>query len=71
MKRLLLPLLAALALPTNVSAESAWLIIRDGKALESVPMKDMEQCELMGAKLIASKRWLFRVGYGFECLEGR
>ena len=53
MKRLLLPLLAALALPTAVSAESYWLILRVddedvGVALEKIEMKSMEQCEEQG-----------------------
>ena len=43
MKRLLIPLLAALALPTAVIAESYWLILRvdddSGIALEKIEMK--------------------------------
>ena len=52
MKRLLIPLLAALALPTAVIAESYWLILRvdddSGIALEKIEMKSMEQCEEQG-----------------------
>ena len=53
MKRLLLPLLAALALPTAVNAESYWLVLRvddedSGVALEKIEMKSMEQCEEQG-----------------------
>ena len=48
MKRLLLPLLAALALPTAASAETVWLVIHnsssDSSALEKIEMKDMAQC---------------------------
>ena len=52
MKRLLLPLLAALALPTAVNAESYWLLISAGNvnshALEKIEMKSMEQCKEQG-----------------------
>ena len=52
MKRLLLPLLAALALPTAVNAESYWLILTYGRAdsqetaaLEKIEMASLEACE--------------------------
>ena len=53
MKRLLLPLIAAIALPTAVNAESYWLILRvddddTGVALEKIEMKSLEQCEEQG-----------------------
>ena len=86
MKRLLLSLLAAIALPTAVNAESYWLILRygsehitgvglGGAALEKIEMESMAQCELMGAKWTGSK--LFeneeerRTILAFECLEGK
>ena len=54
MKRLFLPLLAALALPTAVNAESYWLIlIRDGsqgQALEKVQVESMDSCKEQGEK---------------------
>ena len=54
MKNFLLPLLAALALPTVANAESVWLILHTGHvntaSLEKIKMKDKSQCELMGAK---------------------
>ena len=44
MKRLLLPLLAALALPTAVNAESYWLIMMKGiNGIEKIEMKDIEK----------------------------
>ena len=57
MKRLLLPLLPAIALPTAVNAESYWLFLRSthasgGPALEKIEMESMDQCEEQG------KRWL-------------
>ena len=73
MKRLLLPLLAALALPTAVNAESYWLILRvddddSGVALEKIEMKSMEQCEEQGYD------WKFS-GFGssryYKCFIGK
>ena len=52
MKRLLLPIIAAFALPTTVNAESYWLVMSaasSGSAsLEKIEMESMEQCEEMG-----------------------
>ena len=49
MKRLLLPLLAALALPTVVNAETVWLVIAFGNVgTEKIEMEDLKQCEKMG-----------------------
>ncbi len=55
MKRLLLPLLAALALPTAVNAETVWLMISNtvcsggcGVGLEKIEMSSMEQCHENG-----------------------
>ena len=57
MKRLLLPLLAALALPTAVNAESHWLILTYGQgkdyttaALEKIEMENAEACDKEGKK---------------------
>ena len=52
-----------------------WLVMRygmvNGSALHSIPMADMDQCEMAGAEFTASKRLKpsgdFR---GYECLEG-
>ena len=51
MKRLLLPLLAALALPNAVKAESYWLILHsrgNGKALEKIETECIKQCKEQG-----------------------
>ena len=55
MKRLLLLLLATLALPTAVNAESYWLIILKGnyhgfQDMDKIEMTSMEQCEDQGQK---------------------
>ena len=82
MKRLLLPLIAALAFPAAANAESVWLVLRymgynertSAGGLEKIEMKDMDQCQLMGAKWMSTERtgWEHRVTtFGFECLEGK
>ena len=50
MKRFLLALLAAFALPTAVNAESYWLILEHdgGGGLEKIEMESLEQCEEQG-----------------------
>ena len=49
MKRLLLPLLAALALPTSVNAEQTLLIMEFG-----VEMNGLEECKREGDRWLAS-----------------
>ena len=57
MKRLLLPLLAALALPTAVNADSHnyYLILRIGDGSWTVPMESMEACEKGSNKAMDKK----------------
>ena len=69
MKRLLLPLLAALALPTTVNAESYWLVLigrQQGTALEKIEMQNMEKCEEQG-------KIFYDLGayYYYVCLKGK
>ncbi len=85
MHKFLLPLLAVIALPTAANAESIWLVLRGstgktgqgGIAIEKIEMKDMNQCELMGAKWIGTRmtktesKFIEHWGFGFECLEGK
>ncbi|MBO8204580.1 hypothetical protein [Prochlorococcus marinus] len=82
MKRLLLPLLAALALPNAVNAESVWLLLRGGhpldpKTLEKIEMKDMEQCEQQGEKYKKfTNQWVDKKSlegkyYNYLCLTGK
>ena len=48
MRKLLIPLLASLALPTAVNAETIWLVLSRSQAgFEKIEMKDMEKCEEM------------------------
>ena len=79
MKCLLLPLLAALALPTAVNAESVYLVVktttgsmmRENGQLMVVPMKTMDGCEEAGQKLISSERFFHPQNVSFECLESK
>ena len=57
MRKLLVPLLAALSLPTAVNAESHWLIIQVAtghrwNALQKIEMESAEACDKEG------KRWI-------------
>ena len=82
MKHLLLaPFLLGFISP--VSAESVWLVIKyagwnwhGGGGIEKIEMKDMAQCELMGAKWIAARKLFVDRGEHWEdsnyvCLEGK
>ena len=85
MRKLLMPLLAALALPTTVNAESVYLLVktttgsmmRENGQLMVVPMKTMDGCEEAGLKIVSSER--FNKGkfgkitrdISFECLESK
>ena len=86
MKRLLLPLIAALALPTAANAETVYLVVRLRESLNYlqygvssssffVPMETMSQCEEAGVKLKASQRFGHsKEGWSktfFECIEGK
>ena len=76
MKRLPLPLLAALVLPTAVNAESVWLIIgyrtgpglSAGVALEKIEMQDMTQCLEQGKKFKSKKN---RKASWVDCIKGK
>ena len=59
MKRLLLPLLAALALPTAVNAEVAnyYLLGIAERKTYVVPMESLELCEEAGTKAVNPKEW--------------
>ena len=50
MRKLLILLLASLALPTAVNAESYWLILRIVNSLKKIEMESMEQCEKQGSE---------------------
>ena len=58
MRKLLIPLLAALTLPTSVNAESSWLLIPGQRNnmnsitnLGQIEMPSMEACKVEGEKV--------------------
>ena len=75
MKRLLLPLLAALALPTAVGAETYYLLIHGGNHYPDfgvIPMESKSKCEESGVLYISSKRLKNSFSdRGFECFAGK
>ena len=79
MKRFLIPLLAALVLPTAVNAESVWLLMnlgfwyREGgaaAAFEKIEMKDMKQCEEQSAVYkSADTLYSIKQKRGYVCIK--
>ena len=58
MKRLLLPLLAALALPNPVNAENYYLLVgTKGPRNWKVPMESLEDCEKSLTRVIDKSNW--------------
>ena len=73
MKRLLIPLLAALALPAAVNAESYWLVlvgVWHGIALEKIEMASMEICEEQGKIYNKMTKKLINQN-SYVCLKGK
>ena len=62
MKRFLLPLIATLAIPTAVNADSNnyYLLLRSGDGSWTVPMESMEACEKALNKAMDRKSWVYR-----------
>ena len=82
MRRLLLPLIAALAVPTAAMANEAWLVLSYGNkgnwkyqsdmvAITTVPMKTMKGCEEEGAKWAASKSTFNHGQREYKCLQNK
>ena len=70
MKRLVIALIAAIALPTAVNAESYWLIlVKKGKggALEKIEMPNIKACESEGEKW----RAINKMGRDYSCIIGK
>ena len=70
MERLLLPLLAALALPTAVNAESYWLILNYYSGMTKIPVESLEQCEEQG-KIFRSRKRPQKHAMHYWCLKGK
>ena len=78
MKRLIVPLLAALALPTAVRAESVWLILRTtakgakgGVALEKIEMESLSQCEEQAHKVFKKLKQEKFMDQNYVCIVGK
>ena len=74
----LLAVASLMTVSMPVQAETIYLLIKSeidfngsGVALHSIPMKSIEQCEEMGALIVASERFDTKRARkdGFECLE--
>ena len=75
MQRFLIPLLAVIALPTTVNAESTWLVLKisgrkSAAYLEKIEMESMAQCEEQG-KLWRTKDPNRFENLDFVCLNGK
>ena len=75
MQRFLIPLLAVIALPTTVNAESTWLVLKisgrkSAAYLEKIEMESMAQCEEQG-KFWRSKDPNRFENLDFVCLKGK
>ena len=79
MRKLLIPLLVALTLPTSENAESVWLWLRathanGGASQEKILMGSLEQCEEEGERWVmaVSKSSLDRRNWRiFHCFIGK
>ena len=73
MKKFLIPILAALSLPTAINAESYWLVLyvgqssRAGRDLEKIEMPDLLQCQEQG-EIFIKKEFAYKNDY--ICLIG-
>ena len=69
MKLLLLPLLATLALPTAVNAESYWLVLHQNYMdLEKIEMESIDMCEEQGTFFLQKKKG---GANQYFCLKGK
>ena len=73
MRKLFIPLLSAIALPTAVNAESYWLIITAGyNFAEKIEMDSMEACLIEGKKFRKNKNFANNESFKkFHCVVGK
>ena len=77
MRKLLIPLLAAFALPTAVNAESHWLIInyihlKTAASMEKIQMNSAEECQREVEKWTSSSTHLMNENTRqFHCIKGK
>ena len=80
MKRFLIPLLAAFALPTAVNAETWWLLVR-GESFQivknvswEIPTNSEQECEAEKTKVLNRENWdgnNSRLMIAAICLKGK
>ena len=71
MKRLLLPLLAAIALPTAVNAETIWLLVSHvGGGMQKIEMIDIDTCKIEAKKLKKAAPFAPKIT-GTYCIKGK
>ena len=75
MRKFLIPLLAAVALPTAVNAETWWLMASAynyGLANWSIPTNSEQECEFAGQKFLNSSLPGVSPRYrGYVCVKGK
>jgi len=73
MKRLLLPLLAALALPTAVNAETWYLLGKAKGSNYTIPTESKEDCEEQGQRFLKGKNWTGDSSFvrAWICIKGK
>ena len=76
MKRFLIPLLAALTLPTAVNAQTWYLLAKNSAGTWTVPMPNENQCNTEGKRFNNNKNQNDWTGYnsnlpGYICVLGK
>jgi len=74
-KRFLIPLLAALALPTSINAETWYLFASHSRGTHTIPTHSREACEIAGDEFWDEKgrNWTgFKPSSpGYICIKGK
>ena len=74
MKRLLIPLLAVLVLPTVVNAETYHLLLKGSAGYgNSTPIGTLAECEIEGNKVIGKNTWKGGGStiFSYICIKGK
>ena len=76
MRKFLIPLLASIALPTAVNAETWWLMasgVSVGNANWSIPTNSEQECEFAGQKFLNSSllKGIKPQYRGYVCVKGK
>ena len=67
MSKLLIPLLAAISLPTATNAETYYLLGSSGRQKTfNIPMDSLEDCEKAGKRFLDRDQWKYNGGEGLN-----